>query len=59
MVADGRSTTEIKESVGLAYKTVSTIIKGIKQKLGIETAADITKLAIKFGITNLDVKTKN
>lgn len=59
MVADGRSTTEITESVGLAYKTVSTIIKGIKQKLGIETAADITKLAIKFGITNLDVKTKN
>lgn len=43
----------------LSYKTVATTVKTIKRKLGIDALADFTKLAIKFGLTGLDLQTRN
>lgn len=56
LIADGASLTEVAQLMTLSTKTISTLTKSIKHKLDIESQADFTKLAIKFGITNLDMK---
>lgn len=58
-MADGFSLAEIAERMDLSYKTVATTVKTIKRKLGIDALADFTKLAIKFGLTGLDLQTRN
>ncbi|MBC7999320.1 MAG: response regulator transcription factor [Leptolyngbya sp.] len=58
LIADGLSVSDAAEAMNLSYKTVSNVVKSVKQKLNIESFADFTKLAIKFGLTNLDVRTK-
>lgn len=58
LIADGLSLAEVAEEIEMSYKTVSTIVKAVKQKLNIESFADFTKLAIRFGLTNLNVRTK-
>jgi two-component system invasion response regulator UvrY len=58
LIADGLSISEVAETMDLSYKTISNIVKNVKQKLNIGPFADFTKLAIKFGLTNLDVKTR-
>ncbi len=59
LIADGMSVSEAAQAMDLSYKTVSNMVKTVKQKLNIESFADFTKLAIKFGLTNLDVRTRN
>lgn len=59
LLADGISVAEAAETMHLSYKTVLSTVKSIKQKLRVDTFSDFTKLAIKFGLTTLDVKTKN
>lgn len=56
LVADGASLAEVAASMDFSTKTISTFMKNIKQKLGIENTADFTKLAIKSGLTNLEIK---
>lgn len=59
LIADGLSVTDAAEQMGLSYKTVATMLKDVKERLGIDSVADFTKLAIKYGLTSLEVKRKN
>jgi two-component system invasion response regulator UvrY len=57
--ADGASLTEIAAAMDFSTKTVGLLMKSVKAKLGVESQADITKLAIRHGITTTALKTKN
>ena len=59
LTADGATQAEIGADLGVSLKTVSTLMGSVKQKLGIESHADMTKLAIKNGLTTTEQKTKN
>lgn len=59
LIADGSSVSDTAAAMNLSYKTVSSIVKNVKQKLNVESFADFTKLAVKFGLTSLDVKTRS
>lgn len=59
LTADGSSLAQVAESMALSTKTVGNLLKSIKSKLDIEAPADFTKLAIRFGLTTTELKTKN
>ncbi|MCK4140096.1 response regulator transcription factor (plasmid) [Ralstonia solanacearum] len=59
LTADGASLTELSTQMDLSTKTVSTLLKSVKAKLGVESQADITKLAIRYGITTTALKMKS
>ncbi|MGA4289677.1 response regulator [Ralstonia nicotianae] len=59
LTADGASQAEISAQMDLSTKTVGTLLKSVKMKLGVESQADITKLAIRYGITTTALKTKS
>ena len=59
LAADGASLTEIAGVMSLSTKTVGNLMKAVKAKLKIENQADITKLAIRYGITTTALKTRN
>ncbi len=59
LAADGASMTEIATAMDLSTKTIGHLMKGVKAKLGVESQADITKLAIRHGITTTALKTKS
>lgn len=59
LVADGASLSDIAEKLDFSTKTAGTVLKNIKQKLDIDNQADFTKLAIKYGITTLELKNKS
>ena len=43
----------------LSTKTVGNLLKSIKAKLDIDTPADFTKVAIRFGLTTTELKSKS
>ena len=59
MTADGAPQSKIAEEMKLSERTVASLVKNIKTSLGIENPADFTKLAIRYGITTVDVKTRS
>lgn len=59
LAADGASLSDISAQIGLSTKTVSALLKSVKSKLGVESQADITKLAIRYGITTTFLKMKS
>lgn len=59
LTADGASIADISTHLDLSTKTVGNLLKSVKSKLSIETPADFTKLAIRFGLTTTDLRTKN
>lgn len=59
LAADGASLAEIAAAMDFSTKTVGQLMKGVKTKLGVESQADITKLAIRYGITTTALKTKS
>lgn len=59
LTSDGASIAEIAAAMDFSTKTVGYLIKGAKIKLGVESQADITKLAIRYGITTTDPKKKS
>ena len=59
MTADGVPQAKIAEEMDVSERTVASLVKNVKAALGIENPADFTKLAIRFGITTLDVKTRS
>jgi two-component system invasion response regulator UvrY len=59
LIADGYSMAEAGEAMGFSYRTISAMVKSIREKMGVESFADFTKLAIKHGLVNLEVKKKN
>lgn len=59
LAADGASMAEIAVAMDFSTKTVGHLMKGVKTKLGVESQADITKLAIRYGITTTSPKKKS
>ena len=51
LVAEGKSSKEIAASLGIAVPTVETHRRQISEKLGLRTIAELTKYAIREGIT--------
>jgi two-component system, NarL family, invasion response regulator UvrY len=50
LMAQGLTNVEIAERLGLSPKTISTTSQAIKDHLGMHRAADITLLAVKYGL---------
>ena len=55
LIAEGWSTKNIAEHLYVSIKTAETHRRKIMQKLDIHTVADLTKYAIKEGLTSLDL----
>jgi two-component system response regulator NreC len=53
LIAEGNNTKEIARQLYLSIKTVETHRRHIKRKLKVESVADLTKIAIKEGLTSL------
>jgi DNA-binding NarL/FixJ family response regulator len=54
LIAEGHSTAEIAERLFISVKTVETHRKKIMDKLDLRSIAELTKYAIREGITTLD-----
>lgn len=54
LIAEGKSTSLISSMLNISVKTVETHRKNIMNKLKINTVAEITKYAIREGITSLN-----
>jgi two-component system, NarL family, invasion response regulator UvrY len=48
MMAEGRTNAEIAEHMNLSTKTISNISQNVKELLGVQRQADITRLALKY-----------
>lgn len=60
LIADGYSMAETGEVMNISYRTVREIVKIVREKLELgDSFADFTKMAIKFGLTDLELKKKN
>lgn len=59
LTADGASINDVADEIGMSTKTVGTMLKNIKTTLGIENQAEFTKLAIRYGLTGLDLKKRS
>lgn len=59
LIADGLSIMDVAQELGLSDKTIRTMVKNVKQKLNTDNFADFTKLAIRFGLTSLEIKKKS
>lgn len=53
MLAQGRRSGEIAEALGITSGTVDVHRRNIKQKLGIHTTAELTRYAIREGLTSI------
>jgi len=54
LLAEGASTREIASKLFVSVKTVETHRANIMRKLGLRTVADLTKYAIREGLTSVD-----
>jgi DNA-binding NarL/FixJ family response regulator len=54
MIAEGNSTREIAASLEISAKTVETHRLRLMNKLGLRNVADLTKFALREGLTTLD-----
>lgn len=50
LMAEGLTNAEIAEKLNLSTKTISNISQSIKEKLGVDRQAYITKLAVRHGL---------
>lgn len=50
LMAEGLTNAEIADKLGVSSKTISNSSQAIKDKLGVERAADITRLAVRHGV---------
>jgi len=53
LLAQGNSLNEIGAALGLAYKTVANTLSRIKEKLGVSHTADLIRIAVGRGLTDL------
>jgi two-component system response regulator NreC len=54
LLAEGKSTREVAASLNVSTKTVETFRRLIMKKLDLHTVAELTKYAIRTGLTSLD-----
>jgi DNA-binding NarL/FixJ family response regulator len=50
LMAEGLTNAEIAERLDVSSKTISNASQAIKDKLGVHRAADITRLAVRYGL---------
>ncbi len=55
LMAEGKTTRQIAVHLGISVKTVETYRMQIMEKLDIHTVAELTKYAIREGLTSLDI----
>ena len=55
MISDGKTTAQIAQDISISQKSVSNYIFQIRQKLGIKTNTEFTKLAVSFDIIKKNV----
>jgi DNA-binding NarL/FixJ family response regulator len=53
-IAEGFSTKEMAYALGISAKTIETHRRQLMEKLNLHTVADLTKYAVKEGLTDLD-----
>lgn len=53
LIAEGKSTKEIAAALDISVKTVETHRRNVLQKLNVESVAELTKYAVREGITPL------
>ena len=54
MIANGNSHAQIAKQMDLSLTTVSALMRRIKAKLGVANPVDLTKLAIRYGLTTTE-----
>ncbi len=54
LLAEGKNTREIAENLQVSEKTAETFRRNIMKKLSIDNIAELTKYAIRVGLTSLD-----
>ncbi len=54
LIAEGHSARDIAQRINLSVKTVETHRRQVMDKLGIRSVAELTKFAIREGVTSLD-----
>jgi len=54
LLAEGKSTKQIALSLGVSVKTVETYRSRLMEKLGLRSVAELTKYAIREGLTSLE-----
>lgn len=54
LLAEGNTTTKISQVLGISAKTVETHRKQVKNKLHLKSIAELTKYALRTGLTTLD-----
>ncbi|MBX3669559.1 MAG: response regulator transcription factor [Rhodocyclaceae bacterium] len=59
LTADGASLAQVAESLDLSTKTVGNLLRTVRTKLSIETTSDFTKLAIRYGLTTTELKSRS
>lgn len=55
LLAEGHSTKDIADRVKISVKTVETHVLQIKKKLNVYSIAELTKYAIRNGLSSLDI----
>lgn len=55
LLAEGKSTKEMASDLSVSVKTIETHRRNIMEKLNIHSTAELTKYALREGITSLDV----
>jgi len=54
LLAEGKTTKEMSHALNLSTKTVETYRQNIMDKLGIHSIAELTKYAIREGLTSIE-----
>ena len=54
LIAEGKTTKEIAYTLAVSGKTVETFRQKIMEKLGLRSVAELTKFAVREGLTSLD-----
>ena len=54
LIAEGRTSKEIAARLDIGVKTVETYRAQLMEKLGLRTVAELTKYAVRHGLTSLD-----
>ena len=54
LIAEGKSTKEVADFLGVSVKTIETHRHNIMEKLNLHSVAELTKYAIREGLTSVD-----
>ena len=54
LLAEGQSTKDIARTLGVSVKTVESYRQRVMEKLGLHSVAELTKWAVREGLSSLD-----